>query len=227
MAVVVLVIGLCCIRPFFAWLNRVKTVKHGDTSLEMGVLAAEQQVSSPKTASGAGLLAAASSSIQSSGTVTAPADSAAGTDLLRGENLRNFGISPLVINRERAILTDLNNVQSAERESLLVRHLAIASLQLIAEQTYRLIFGSQLAMVQHLNLYGPTPKSKLLETFYEPAAAADPAPYAKIPPEGWFQYAVKTSLIWATDSECYAITQTGKAFLEWLVATGILASKPF
>jgi hypothetical protein len=193
----------------------------------MGARAAELQANSATAVSGEGLLAASPAVITSSAVVGSPTVPALAADAARGDILRNVGISPLVIERERAIFRDMNNVQVGERINLLVRHLAIASLFFIAEQTYRLIFGSQLAMVEHLNLYGPTPKAKLLELFYDPAAANFPEPYAKISPDRWLRFPVTSGLMASQDGELYTITQTGKAFLEWIVATGILASKPF
>jgi hypothetical protein len=222
-AAALLILGLFCIRPFFAWLNRVKSVRHGDTSLELSARVAEQQANSATTVSGEGLLATSAAVITSSGS-SPPVPSA---DAARGDILRNLGVSPLVIERERAIFRDLNNVQDGEKINLLVRHLAIASMFLIAEQTYRLIFGSQLAMVEYLNLYGPTPKAKLLALFYDPAAAKFPEAYANIPAAGWLQFPVTSGLMVSQNDDQYAITQTGKAFLEWIVATGILASKQF
>jgi hypothetical protein len=229
MAVVVLVLGLVFKKPLFAWLNRFGRLKTGDTVLEMASQI-EQQVNASKgnQISGDGLLSSGSSVITSAAAVLPTTALAPVPNPARGKVLRTVGISPLVIKREEEIRRDVLNIPEAEQRDLLIRNLAICQLQKTAEEVYRLIYGSQLALLHHLHLFGPEPREKLVEQFYDPAMKKYPAIYAKIPLDRFFHFLQTSDLIQTSgENGPFAITEKGKAFLEWLVSEGILAQKPF
>jgi hypothetical protein len=229
-------LGFLYKRPLFDWLNRVKQVKSGDTTIDMSAQAVEQQASANKptaTSSSAGLATPAAPAAlphaPASAAVAVTPNSTLAANTVRGEALRNYGTSPVIIQREAEIRRDLLNVPESERETVLVRHLAVAQLEWKAEEVYRLIFGSQFALLHHLNIYGPEPEQRLIELFVDTAAAQYPEAYARLNRAGYFDYLVNTNLVRrSSDSDgTYAIADLGKAFLEWIPAKGILINKPF
>jgi hypothetical protein len=239
MAAAVLIIGLVLIivtrKPLASLVDRVRSVRHGETSLEMGPQAEQQQAQLSEVPPPRGLLRASAidPSVMNTGggTVVESTDSASGagqTPNERASVLRTVGLSPLVIDRETIIRKDVDHLPTIEeRERLLIRNLAIAQLELAAERTYRVIFGSQLAALQHLNLYGPTPKEKLERLFYEPAAQKFGEVYRNYPADRYFHFMASNGLITISDGGDVAVTVAGKALLEWIIRHGVLMNKPF
>jgi hypothetical protein len=245
MAAAVLIIGLTFIfvlrKPLRDLPGRIRSLKHGETSIDMGPQAEEQQVRLSEIAASPSLLT--TGSVESKGAVllsepkrgeariVESPDSSHGIAEAshdRANVLRTVGLSPLVTEREVLILKDLENIpELEERVSLLARNLAIAQLQITAEHLYRVIFGSQLAALHHLNLYGATSKEKLEELFYKPAAQHWTEQYENYPAERYFHFMVSTGLMNLSTDDKATITAKGKALLEWIVANGLLMNKAF
>ena len=228
MAMALVILGLVFKKPLFEILNRLR-VKSGETVLEIPSQVEQQTNASRVQVSGDALLSNVPTPSTSTAVTVTPISPGAIPDPARTAVLRNVGVSPLVLQREEVIRRDLINIPVGEQRELLVRNLAILQLHLTAEEVYRIIFGSQLALLEHLNLYGPTPKEKLGDLFYKTAVAQYPAQYAShISEDKWYEYLVSNELITlATDGSSYEITIKGKAFLQWLVDKGILARKMF
>jgi hypothetical protein len=219
-ALAIVILGLAFRKPLFLWLNRFGRMKAGDLSVELSSQADQQVIASESMVSQAGLVSGEPSP------ATAAVAAAPTNDSMRTETLKNAGIPPVIIEQEYAIRRDLEHVLAGDQQVLLIRHLAITQLNLLAEQTYRLIFGSQLEVLQHLNLYGATSKQKLVEMFYEPAAGKHSAVYSKITTEGFFRFLESNNLV-VSEAQSYRLTPRGKAFLEWIVTQGILPKKLF
>jgi hypothetical protein len=232
MALAVVALGFILRKPLFTWLNRYDRVKTGDTTLEV-VPQVELQANASKAnqISGDGPLSGDSSVVQSTAVASAsPATAVTNTNPTRINTLKNFGVSPLIVERETAIREELTGIEESERLSILVRHLAVAQLQWNAEEAYRLIYGSQLSLLQHLNLYGETSEQTLLDLFYASAKEQYPKPYENISTQNYLQYLITAGLIVRTttgEATSFRITLRGKGLLEWIVARGILAKKPF
>jgi hypothetical protein len=227
MAGVVLILGLIFKKPLFAWLNRFGRFKSGDTVLEIPSQV-EQQVNA--RVSGDSLLSAEQSTLgTSTAVIVAPTTvQAVAVDPARAAVIRNVGVSPMILEREAAIRRDVANIPESERLDVLVRHLAVSELLTNAEQIYRLIFGSQLGLLHHLNLYGLTAKTKLIENFFEPAAVKYPAAYVRYSKDEYFHFLESNFLVTsANHPEAYEITVKGKGFLEWIVTSGVSVEKPF
>jgi hypothetical protein len=145
----------------------------------------------------------------------------------RARALRTVGISPVVTNREELIRKDMSNIlDTTERETLLVRNLAIAQLQWSAERLYRVIFGSQLDLLQHLNLFGPTRTEALIERFHKPAVARYPQLFEHYSSESYKAFLTANELIANhQDGKC-TITVIGKEFLAWISHNGVPMDKP-
>jgi hypothetical protein len=237
MAVAVLalgvILGFMFKRPLFAWLNRVRQVKAGDTVIDMTAQAEQQVIASNNStnvsSSAAGLAATASGSLlpSSSAAVASTPSASPAANAGRLEALRNFGVSPLIIEREEVIHRDLESVTGIDREGILIRHLAVAQLEWKAEEIYRLIYGSQIALLEHLNIYGPESEQRLVDLFMKPAAAKYPGAYEKITTDAYFRYLETSLFIVRSADGTISITPAGKGFLEWIAARGILVSKMF
>jgi hypothetical protein len=239
MAAAVLMIGLVFIfttkKPVASLVDRIRSVRHGETSLEMGPQAEQQQAQLSEVPPPLGLLrtrAIDPTAVHTgSGALVESTDSVSGvgqTPNERASVLRTVGVSPLVIDRETIIRKDADHLPTIEeRERLLIRNLAIAQLELAAERIYRVIFGSQLAALQHLNLYGATPKEKIEELFYEPAAKKFVEVYRTYPVGRFFDFMASNGMVSISDGGDVTITVTGKAFLEWIVHHGLLMNKLF
>jgi hypothetical protein len=239
MAAAVLTIGLVFIfvtkKPLVSLVDRIRLVRHGETSLEMGPQAEQQQAQLSEVPPPRGLIKASAIDAPvvhtSSAAIVESADTASGvgqTTNQRADVLRTVGVSPLVIDREAIIRRDVDHVPTIEeRERLLIRNLAIAQLELAAERTYRVIFGSQLAALQHLNLYGTTPKEKLEELFYVPAAQKFGEVYRTYPADRYFHFMASNGLVTISDGGDVTITFAGKALLAWIIHHGLLMNKSF
>jgi hypothetical protein len=149
---------------------------------------------------------------------------------VRLEQIKNYGISPLILQQERAIRADLRSLDLGDdtpnTASVLIRHLAVEQLLRRAETTYRLIFGSQIAALHYLNLYGGASKRKLIE-FLEAAKAQYPKPYENYSDDQYIQFLTGSGLITLTRDDHYEITDVGKAFLQWMASSGIAPQKAF
>ena len=136
-----------------------------------------------------------------------------------------YGESPLVQRREELIRQDLEklplNNNPQEAINILVRHLAIAQLFLYAEQVYRTIFGSQIALLKQLNIALSLTRDKL-ESFYETAKDQFPVVYATYSFDQYLHYLQSWNLISTDDNKHYVITDEGKAFLQWIVLVGAI-----
>jgi hypothetical protein len=138
MATAVLIIGLVFIlvtkKSLALLIDRIQSFRHGETSLEMGPQAEQQQAQLSEVPPPLGLLRARAIDPPvvhtGSGALVESADSASGVGQTANERanvLRTVGVSPLVIERETIIRKDVGHVPMLEeRERLLIRNLAIA-----------------------------------------------------------------------------------------------------
>lgn len=107
----------------------------------------------------------------------------------------------------------------------LVKNLAAAILAAEFESIYNSIFGSQLAMLNHLNSRIPNgDTAESLKQFYSNAAAAYPALYATKSFEEYLSFLVSRLLIKESDGK-YHLTNKGKEFLVQIVRTGYTLNK--
>jgi hypothetical protein len=129
--------------------------------------------------------------------------------------------------RIRAELVQLNfSDNSKDAVDLLIQHLALSQLYHAAERLYRLIFGSQIAVLKSMNLRGPLDRNQL-RSFYDTAAAIYPLVYDKYPFEAYINFLKTNNLIVTTDDTRYSITHLGKDFLQWMVVESVSDAKAF
>lgn len=144
--------------------------------------------------------------------------------------LQRPNVSPLVMAQEARIRADLAKLHLNEKPEkavdLIIEHLAISQLLHAAERLYRLIFGSQIAVLNHLNLSGSATEEQIQE-FYNRASLRFPGLYSKYSFKEYLGFLKSQSLIATEDNANYTITLAGKMFLQWMVANGISDAKPF
>lgn len=144
----------------------------------------------------------------------------------RLESVMRYGMSPVVQDQIKAIRNDLENLHLSTGDTIdiLIGQLAVAQLLRFAESIYRLIFGSQIAVLNELNQHGPAPKEKLME-HYQAAKAQFPQSYERYPEAQYLAFLEDTKLITQAAGGDYAITVVGKEFLSWMAGQGITPLK--
>ena len=144
----------------------------------------------------------------------------------RIENIKRIGTIPVLQQQVKSIENDLNKIHVGEKETieLLTMHLAATQLVLLAEQVYRLIFGSQILLLKLLNTSGAIPEEKLRH-YYEDVKSRQPEFYATYSFEGYMGFMASHRLI-SKEGE-YTITVIGKEFLKWITDAGVPENKPF
>ncbi len=93
----------------------------------------------------------------------------------------------------------------------------------VNETIYRLIFGSQLSALQHLNQSGGVASVESVERFYQ-EAKEDPqwsAIYENRPFSDWLHFLYQANLVTNLAPEKLALTAMGKNFLVWTAQAGV------
>lgn len=151
---------LIFIKPLSALLNRVHTLKAGKEgfSIDASVVAATIQTETKVEI----------------GLKPTEADQ-------RSKQIENIAVAPIIQEREELIRADLEKLNlgsnSQDALNLLIRHLAVNQLLVAAELIYRTIFGSQIALLKHMNTAGRCP-SVQIAGLYEEAKTRFPNLYA-------------------------------------------------
>lgn len=146
----------------------------------------------------------------------------------RLRQVRNVDVPSMVQEQQNLIRADLRKLGVAQQEQveLLVKHLAVTQLLLRAEYTYRLIFGSQIALLKFLNasVNGTRPQ---LSEFYEGAKEQFPQLYETYSFEQYLQFLLAQGLVKTEDHQRYSITVAGQEFLRWMPVARVVENKPF
>jgi len=123
--------------------------------------------------------------------------------------------------KERSIKKDLEDKRLPQQETIdvLVRHLAATQVALRFEFINKTIWGSQILILINLNSkpMGETPE--MLKPFYEEAAKTYPDAFSNYTFDRYLDFLVSASLIIFQNGR-YLITNLGRDFLGYLVATG-------
>ena len=121
---------------------------------------------------------------------------------------------PLTLEQVNVLKTALADVEP--KEEILYKLLAENQIAVVFEQTYSLIFGSQLSALQHMNgLAGTQKELAVLKPFYENAKEKYPDFYKNYPYESWLNFLLSSLLILVDDGNI-DITVRGQAFLNYL-----------
>ena len=135
------------------------------------------------------------------------------------------GEEEVLLLQMRAIQENLEYLRfplgSEETARVLIRHLAASQLLYKAEVLYRLIFGSQIALMRELNESGAQAES-FVRVFYDRAKAESPMFYSDYTFENWINFLLTQQAV-AFESNRYGISKFGHQFLGWLVANSVPA----
>lgn len=103
---------------------------------------------------------------------------------------------------------------------VLVRHLAATQIAVHFERVYSVIWGSQLAILQHLNTLGNAgAQLESLRPFYQQASVSYPPLYDGYPFESYMAFLTSHMLIEIKGGSVF-ITLVGREFLKWLIDEG-------
>ena len=138
---------------------------------------------------------------------------------------------PPVVNRpaldamEQRIRTDLDAFQMNDRETVLVRALAISRLGGAHEYIYNRIFGSQILGLRRLDEIGGASVDQARD-FFQPFAAQHPDVYANYGFDGWLGFMTSSGLITRTGDRLNA-SPFGHDFLVYLRDARLTEWKPW
>lgn len=136
------------------------------------------------------------------------------------ELLKEFD-NTILLEKEEQIREELEKFgvkSGADRERVLMRYLAALLIVQIFDQIYRLIWGSQISMLQFLNSAGSIQLS-LLHPWYAHAKAKNIELYNGYTFEQWLGFLQSKSLIVLSGKQI-SITLAGREFLKYLLHQG-------
>src|ERR1035437_8887369 len=139
----------------------------------------------------------------------------------RQQAVRNFGEqAPIVLEQMENIRTNLRDLEfpldSSDTVDVLIRHLAVTQLLVRFEGTYRMIFGSQIALLQLIHHSGAQTEDTV-RSIFERAKAVSPGFYAGYSFEDWSTFLLRQGTVLFEDG-LYTGTVYGNDFLAWMVA---------
>ena len=112
--------------------------------------------------------------------------------------------------------TVLPGVVPAERENVLVRHLAAAWMILAFEATYNTIWGSQLFALQALNESRGLSRDAMI-VWYQYGVTMSPERFANYPFDTWLGWMHGMFLVETRPDGLIYITLTGNEFLQYII----------
>ncbi|OFZ41517.1 MAG: hypothetical protein A3D92_08750 [Bacteroidetes bacterium RIFCSPHIGHO2_02_FULL_44_7] len=115
------------------------------------------------------------------------------------------------------------NLLGTEAVPVLIRYVAALSIAYTFSEVYRIIWGSQLNLLDYINSQNPQP-SEALRVFYNSGEAQYPLIYSGYPFEQWLGF-LKDQLLIREDKGLIAITVRGREFLAYLTTTGLTRNK--
>jgi hypothetical protein len=136
--------------------------------------------------------------------------------------------STVLLEQEKNIKADIKNrglVKDDEIQKILIRLLAANQIELSCEKTYRVIYGSQIKVLQHLNCKGTLGDTlENIKKFYDDAATEYPQFYKEYTFDSYVKFLTSSFLI-KIEGEHVKITSYGVEFLGYLVKIGLTAKK--
>jgi len=163
--------------------------------------------------------------ISAGGIESAPPSQQVPADFKKSETSELFKLfeNEVVWTQAAAVRNDLDARGISEpghREEALIRSLAATQIARSFDAAYYLIWGSQLALLQHLNPFGETGVAEApARPLYDAVAAAHPDVYGESSFEEWLGFLVSSGLI-ARSPGHIKITVFGREFLRYLLEVG-------
>jgi hypothetical protein len=143
------------------------------------------------------------------------------------KELPGLSRTPAIAHVERLLHDSLRNanIKPDDREDLLIRLLAESRLVLLFEQTYAIIFGSQIAGLKLLNQYSKVSEEEV-RTYFERVKETHPEIYGNYGYDSWLGFLISRDLV-RRSNHMIEITDIGRDFLLYLTMRGLPESKPF
>ena len=110
-----------------------------------------------------------------------------------------------------------------EAVPVLIRYVAALYIAYNFSEVYRIIWGSQLNLLDYINSQ-PTQHPEALRVFYNSGAAQYPLIYSGYPFEQWLGF-LKDQLLIRENKGLVGITVRGREFLTYLTTTGLTRNK--
>ena len=132
--------------------------------------------------------------------------------------------NPLVLEAEELIRRDLEGYQlntSESRGKALIRALASTNIKMHFEQTFSVIWASQMTLLHHLNSAANGTTEAEVQSFYESAKAAFPAYYTTYTFAQWIVFLGESKFVENRNDRVF-ISVAGREFLKYLVSVGRL-----
>ena len=117
-------------------------------------------------------------------------------------------------------LEQLNIQSDSEKVKILAKHHANLQIRSAYSEINNLIFGSQLALLQALNIQPSPVESDFLVSFYESAKQQYPEFYESYSFEAYVNFLKSVGMV-NTEEGRYFLTVLGRGFLGYLVESGI------
>ena len=116
----------------------------------------------------------------------------------------------------RKTLTDKIPDNNVEQIKVLIRHLAAMQMAFAFEKLYINIYGSQIGILQHLNLIPEGVPQDDIKPFYELAKKENPEAYEEYPFDRYLDFLISQTLV-IQHGDRYLITNLGVDFLGYLI----------
>lgn len=121
-----------------------------------------------------------------------------------------------------------SNASEETKRLWLIRGVAVARMERAHEITYRLIMGSQIALLLQANTGVPV-SLEVARGIYDEAKKNFPTIYTTFDFDGWLSWMVNTGLVklesQGVAGQKISITDIGKEFLHYLVSAGLTSTK--
>lgn len=135
--------------------------------------------------------------------------------------------SPALLHHERLLFSDLEARKldsSSDTTKVLVRYLAKTRLFLACEFVYRLIFGSQIALLKRINELGGKMTAAETRAFYDAVSRLHPDVFPANHSEPYLDFLLRQGLV-SSKEDHFHLTDFGREFLTWLVHSGASENK--
>ena len=136
--------------------------------------------------------------------------------------------SPVLREQESIIRKELEDkgvYEDSESVRVLIKYLANAQLVIRYEQTYRLLFGSQIHLLKRANEQrGAGIEKDAVSTYFDNVKAGYAPNFDQWTVDAYVQFLLDSHLL-VEDQKVYAITNFGVDFLQWMMKVGASENK--
>ena len=130
--------------------------------------------------------------------------------------------------REFKSSADIDSMTNDQLKAIMTQVAGLLMMAYEFENTYNLIFGSQIRLLQDLNsVFGIGRPMEFVRGFYDSVLTATPNAFENFPFEQWLEFLRGRELIVADSTTIVRLTEEGRDFLRYMVQIGKSPTKPF